>query len=52
MADGPTKFYLQWNAVNWITVVMMVFIAMLVFGALASGARQFARARESAAADA
>lgn len=41
MADGSTKFYLQWNLVNWITVTAMVFLAMLIFGALASGARQW-----------
>ncbi len=51
MADGPTKFYLQWNIVNWITVVLMVSVSMLIFGALASGARQFSAAREAAAND-
>lgn len=48
MADG-TKFYLQWNIVNWITVVMMVFLAMLAFGAIASGARQYSRKMQDAA---
>jgi hypothetical protein len=48
MADSPTKFYLQWNIVNWITVVMMVFVAMLLFGALASSARQYAKRMEAA----
>ena len=43
------KFYLQWNIVNWITVVAMVFIAMLIFGALASGARQYAKRMETMA---
>lgn len=36
------KFYLQWNIVNWITVVLMVSIGMLVVGCLASGIRQYA----------
>lgn len=36
------KFYLQWNIVNWITVVLMVSLGMLVVGALASGLRQYA----------
>ena len=49
MADGATKFYLQWNIVNWITVVMMVFVAMLVFGAVASAARQYSRKMDDAA---
>lgn len=41
MADGP-KFYLQWNAVNWITVVLMASLGMILVGAIASGLRQFA----------
>lgn len=36
------KFYLQWNIVNWITVVLMAAIGMLIVGALASGLRQYA----------
>lgn len=52
MADGPTKFYLQWNIINWITVVAMVFIAMLVFGALASSARQWSKKMDQASNDA
>jgi len=51
MADSPTKFYLQWNIVNWITVVMMVFLAMLLFGALASAARQYSAKMDAAAND-
>jgi len=51
MADGPTKFYLQWNIVNWITVVMMVFLTMLAFGALASSARQYSSKMDAAAND-
>lgn len=35
------KFYLQWNIVNWITVVLMVSVGMLIFGMLASGIRQY-----------
>jgi len=36
------KFYIQWNIVNWITIVLMAAIGMLIFGAVASGIRQFA----------
>ena len=49
MADAPTKFYLQWNIINWITVVTMVFIAMLFFGAVASSARQWSKRMDDAA---
>jgi hypothetical protein len=35
------KFYLQWNIVNWITVVLMVSIGMLIVGMIASGIRQY-----------
>ena len=37
------KFYLQWNLVNWITVVLMAVVGMMVVGALASGVRQYRR---------
>ncbi len=37
--DGA-KFYLQWNAVNWITVVLMASLGMILVGAIASGLRQ------------
>lgn len=36
-------FYLQWNLVNWITVVLMATVGMMVVGALASGVRQYRR---------
>lgn len=41
MADTPTRFYLQWNLVNWITVVSMVMIGTVIFGAIASALRQY-----------
>lgn len=41
MADGPSRFYLQWNLVNWITVVLMASIGMMIVAALASGMRQY-----------
>lgn len=41
------KFYLQWNIVNWITVVLMVSIGMLLVGAVASGLRQYSKAAEN-----
>ena len=52
MADAPTKFYLQWNVINWITVVTMVFVAMMIFGAIASSARQWSKKMDAAANDA
>jgi hypothetical protein len=36
------KFYLQWNIVNWITVVLMVAVGMLIVGMISSGIRQYA----------
>lgn len=44
MTDAP-KFYLQWNIVNWITVILMAFVGMMIVGALASGARQIIKAK-------
>lgn len=49
MSDNP-KFYLQWTAVNWITVLLMVTVGWLVIGAAASGIRQV-RARGAASDD-
>jgi hypothetical protein len=46
------KFYLQWNIVNWITVVLMVATGMLIVGMLASGMRQFAGKSAASADDA
>lgn len=37
------RFYLQWNIVNWITVVAMVLVGTVIFGALASGIRQYGK---------
>lgn len=39
--------YLTWNAVNWITVVLMASIGMLLIGAVASGLRGFGGNRAS-----
>jgi len=36
MAD---KAYLQWNIVNWVTVVLMATVAMLIVGAIGSSVR-------------
>jgi len=33
--------YLQWNIVNWITVVLMASVGMLFVGAIASGIRAY-----------
>lgn len=35
------RFYLQWNATNWITVVLMASVGMLLIGAIASGLRAY-----------
>lgn len=35
------RFYLQWNLVNWITVVLMATVGVLIVGAIASGIRQY-----------
>lgn len=33
------RVYLQWNIVNWITVVLMATVGILLVGALASSVR-------------
>lgn len=33
--------YLQWNIVNWITVVLMATVGMLIIGAIGSGFRAY-----------
>ena len=35
------RTYLQWNFVNWITVVLMASIGILLIGAIASGLRAY-----------
>lgn len=35
------KAYLQWNLVNWITVVLMASFGVVVVGFIASGLRSF-----------
>jgi hypothetical protein len=35
------RFYLQWNLVNWVTVVLMATVGVLIVGAIASGLRQY-----------
>lgn len=42
MSDAP-KFYVQWNFVNWTTIVLMAFIGMAVIGAGASLARTYSK---------
>lgn len=44
MASNETKFYIQWNIVNWITIVLMATVGMLIVGMIASGLRQYSRA--------
>jgi hypothetical protein len=36
------KFYLQWNLVNWVTVVLMASIGVLLIGAITNGVKQYA----------
>lgn len=38
MAD---RFYLQWNVVNWITVVLMAAVGMFLVGMVASALRHY-----------
>lgn len=33
------KVYLQWNLVNWITVVIMASLGVVLFGIVASGVK-------------
>jgi len=40
MADTQ-RFYLQWNIVNWITVVLMATVGMFLVGMLASAVRHY-----------
>ena len=35
------RTYLQWNIVNWITVVLMASLGMLLIGAVSSGLRKY-----------
>lgn len=35
------KFYLQWNFVNWITVVLMASVGVMVIGTVAAGIKQY-----------
>lgn len=35
------KFYLQWNFVNWITVVLMASVGVLAIGSITAGVQHF-----------
>lgn len=35
------RFYLQWNIVNWITVVLMASVGMMLVGSIVAGLRQY-----------
>lgn len=35
------RTYLEWNIVNWITVVLMVAVGMFVISAMTSGYRAY-----------
>jgi hypothetical protein len=35
------RVYLQWNLINWVTVVLMAAIGMALVGFVASGVRQY-----------
>lgn len=50
MSEAGPKFYIQWNLVNWITIVMMVFAGMLLMGFVASALRQYAASSQAAGA--
>lgn len=36
--DAP-RAYLQWNAVNWVTIVLMAAVGFLIVGMIGSGVR-------------
>lgn len=33
------RFYLQWNVVNWVTVVLMAMVGFLLLGAIGAGVK-------------
>jgi len=35
------KFYIQWNVVNWVTVVLMASIGALIVGTVYSGLKTY-----------
>lgn len=35
------KTYIQWNIVNWITIVLMAAIGMMLVGAVSSAIRTY-----------
>lgn len=35
------RYYLQWNLVNWITIILMVSLGTVLFGFASSALRQF-----------
>lgn len=35
------RFYLQWNIVNWITVVLMAAVGMIAVGTIVAALRQY-----------
>jgi hypothetical protein len=35
------KVYIQWNAVNWITVVLMASLGAVLLGAVVAGLQSF-----------
>lgn len=39
------RTYLQWNLVNWITVLLMVGIGMALIGAVTSGIKTYTGAQ-------
>jgi hypothetical protein len=43
------KFYLQWNIVNWITVLLMAAVGFVLVGAIASACRQYSGKMSDAA---
>jgi len=41
------RTYLQWNLVNWITVVLMAALGMFLVGAVTSGIRAYSGTSDS-----
>lgn len=40
MADDP-KFYIQWNLVNWITIVLMASLGAVFLGFVVAGLQTY-----------
>jgi len=51
MADAPSKVYIQWNAINWITIVLMASFGALFIGLVFAGLNAYQLGNRSATND-